>query len=150
MIPRWFTRVSPRFRTPTRITVVSGIFVAIGAALLPLNFHVQLTNLGTLFAFALVLAAVILLRRRDPTLDRPFRMPGSPWLPAIGILMCLGLGAFLGLLTFLGFLAWMGLGLMIYAAYGARKSRLREGIVVVSEGGPDDPGAIEKEIALGE
>jgi len=148
MIPQWFTHVSPKLRTPTRITIVGGIFVAIGAALLPLTFLVQLTNIGTLFAFAIVLAAVILLRNSDPTLPRPFRMPGNPWLPIVGILMCIGLGAFLGMLTLLGFLAWMGLGLMIYATYGARKSRLRQGEVLVGEL-PDDPGAVEKEIALG-
>jgi APA family basic amino acid/polyamine antiporter len=149
MIPTWFTRVSPRFRTPTRITLVGGLFVAIGAALLPLTFLVQLTNVGTLFAFALVLGALLVLRRDAPDLPRPFRMPGSPWLPIVGILMCLGLGWFLGTLTLLGFVGWMGLGLMIYALYGARKSKLRKGIVLVGEP-PDEPGAIEKEIALGE
>lgn len=149
MIPQWFTRVSPKLRTPTRITLVSGLVVALGAAVLPLALLVQLTNIGTLFAFAIVLGAVVILRRSDPGLARPFRMPLSPWLPAVGIVMCLGLGYFLGTLTILGFLGWMGLGLMIYAAYGARKSRLRAGVLLVGEA-PDEPGAIEKEIALGE
>lgn len=140
LIPAAFTKVSPRWRTPTRITLVSGLFVAIFAALLPLNLLLQLTNIGTLFAFAIVMAGVLYLRKKDPGLARPFRMPGTPWSVWLGIALCIGLVAFLPNLplTLMGFLGWMGLGLMIYAAYGARKSKLREGVVVVGETLPRD------------
>jgi APA family basic amino acid/polyamine antiporter len=136
MIPRTLVRIHPRHRTPTRVTILIGIFVALGAAILPLTFLAQLTNIGTLFAFAIVLGGIVILRRIEPALPRPFRMPGSPWLPLVGVVLCIGLALFLGALTWLGFVAWMGLGLMIYAAYGAPRSRLRAGEVVLEEPEP--------------
>jgi len=152
LIPAAFTRVSPRWKTPTRITLVSGAFVAVFSALLPLNLLLQLTNIGTLFAFAIVMAGVLYLRKKDPDVPRPFRMPATPWSVFLGIALCVGLVASLPNLplTLMGFLMWMGIGLMIYAGYGARRSRLRAGVVVPGPVAPDDPGAIEKEIALGE
>jgi len=125
LIPHWFVRIHPKFRTPTRITIASGLFVGLFAALLPINVLVQLTNVGTLFAFAVVLGAVLYLRRHEPALARPFRMPGHPWLPIVGIALCLGLIYYLGVLTWIGFVGWLGAGLMIYAAYGAPRSKLR-------------------------
>jgi len=133
MIPHALVKIHPRFRTPTRVTILIGALVAFGAAVMPINFLVQLTNIGTLFAFAVVLGAVVILRRTEPALERPFRMPFSPWLPALGMLLCAGLIYFLGALTWIGFLAWMGIGLMVYAAYGAPRSRLRAGEVVLEE-----------------
>lgn len=133
LIPRWFIRIHPKFRTPTRITIASGLFVGLFAALLPINILVQLTNVGTLFAFAVVLGAVLYLRKHEPGLARPFRMPGHPWLPYVGIALCIGLIYYLGPLTWIGFVGWLGLGLMIYAGYGAPRSRLREGEVVLEE-----------------
>jgi APA family basic amino acid/polyamine antiporter len=139
LIPRWFVRISPKHRTPTRITIASGLFVGLFAALLPLTLLVNLTNIGTLFAFVVVLAGLLVLRRREPDLPRPFRMPGSPFLPWLGIAACgalvVALIAFTrnGTLTLLGFVGWMGLGLMIYASYGAPRSRLRRGEVVLEE-----------------
>lgn len=133
MIPSALVKIHPKFRTPTRITIAVGTLVAFGAAVMPISTLVQLTNIGTLFAFAIVLGAVIVLRKKEPTLARPFRMPFSPWLPALGILLCLGLIYFLGALTWIGFIGWMGIGLMIYAAYGASRSKLRQGEVVLEE-----------------
>jgi APA family basic amino acid/polyamine antiporter len=133
MISRSLVKIHPRFRTPTRVTILIGVCVALGAALMPLNFLVQLTNIGTLFAFAVVLGAVVVLRKHEPTLPRPFRMPGAPWLPFLGIALCVGLIYFLGKLTWIGFVGWLGLGLMVYALYGASHSRLRQGEVVLEE-----------------
>ena len=85
----------------------------------------NLVSIGTLFAFLLVSAAVTVLRRTRPELERPFRVPFSPVVPALSVLACLYLMANLSLETWLRFLAWLALGLVFYAVYGYRHSRLR-------------------------
>jgi APA family basic amino acid/polyamine antiporter len=85
----------------------------------------DLVSIGTLFAFLLVSAAVPVLRRTRPDLERPFRVPLSPLVPALSVLACLYLMANLSVETWLRFLAWLVLGLLVYAGYGYRHSRLR-------------------------
>jgi basic amino acid/polyamine antiporter, APA family len=84
----------------------------------------ELTNIGTLFAFAIVAAAVLILRRRSPHLHRPFRVPFVPFVPLAGIAICLILMLALPSTTWVRFAGWMALGLLIYFAYGRRRSRL--------------------------
>jgi APA family basic amino acid/polyamine antiporter len=95
------------------------------AAFVPLATLADLVSIGTLFAFVLVSIAVIVLRHTRPDMKRPFRVPGSPGVPALSAAACLYLMANLSVETWLRFLAWMALGLIVYFGYGHRHSRLR-------------------------
>jgi basic amino acid/polyamine antiporter, APA family len=95
----------------------------------PLSAIVELVNIGTLFAFVLVNAGVIILRRVRPEMPRPFRTPFSPVFPAIGILLCVYLMAQLPLTTWVRFFGWLAAGVLIYVFYGYRHSRLRRAAV---------------------
>jgi APA family basic amino acid/polyamine antiporter len=99
------------------------MLTALIAGLLPIEILGKLVNIGTLAAFALVCGAVLHLRRSNPELHRPFRAPGIPWLPVLGILSCLALMLFLPLLTWVSLRVWAGIGLVIYFLYGARHAR---------------------------
>jgi APA family basic amino acid/polyamine antiporter len=125
LLPQWAARVHPRYRTPHVTTILTGVAVAAFAGIANLDEVVELTNIGTLFAFVLVAAGILVLRRVDPRRPRAFRTPFSPWVPLGAILSCAYLMAQLPRVTWLRFLLWMALGLVIYALYGARKSRLR-------------------------
>jgi APA family basic amino acid/polyamine antiporter len=120
----WFGRIHPRHRTPHVTTILTGIFVAFFSAVANVDEIVQLTNIGTLFAFVLVCAGVLILRVREPDRPRRFRAPLVPLTPVLGILMCLVLMAGLPLLTWGRFLLWLGAGLLVYFLYGRRRSRL--------------------------
>jgi APA family basic amino acid/polyamine antiporter len=133
LMPRAVSRVHPRTRTPILIIAVLGVVFALLAALVPLTEIVQLVNIGTLFAFVVVNAGVIILRRTRPDLDRGYRVPLVPLFPLIGIALCLYLMADLPGTTWLRFFAWMALGLAIYFLYGVRHSRLRQGQVLNPE-----------------
>lgn len=136
LLPAGLASVSRKHQTPNRLTLALGVVVGLGAAVVPLGILVLVTNLAALFIFGGAMLAVVLLRRREPDAPRPFRTPFSPWLPLAGIVACSALGLLAvfpidpsqqvaGRLTGLGFVAWMGLGLVIYATYGARSSLLR-------------------------
>ena len=99
--------------------------VAVVAALVPINILGEMVSIGTLFAFVLVCGAVIYLRRSDAEVFRPFRVPGVPWVPILGILSCLLLMAGLPLDTWLRLVVWLAVGLAIYFSYGRRHSVLR-------------------------
>ncbi|QBD74706.1 amino acid permease [Ktedonosporobacter rubrisoli] len=124
LLPSWFSRVHPRFGTPYRITLCIGIVVAIVAAVTPINAVAELVNIGTLLAFVLVSAAVVILRRTRPDLPRAFRTPLVPFVPILAIIVCGYLMISLPLITWLRFVIWLILGIVIYALYGMRHSRL--------------------------
>jgi APA family basic amino acid/polyamine antiporter len=124
LLPRYFARSHPRFRTPYRITIITGIIVAIMAALVPLESLAELVNIGTLFAFCLVSIGVIVLRRTQPDLPRAFRTPLVPVVPILAVLFCLYLMVSLPVDTWIRFVVWMVLGLVVYFAYSVRASRL--------------------------
>lgn len=126
LLPKGVSAVHPRFRTPYKSTLMTGIAVAICAAFLPIGVAAELTNIGTLFAFFLVSVGVILLRKRRPDLHRPFKVPLVPWVPAAGAIMCLLLMLSLPPLTWFRFIGWLGIGLIIYANYGYKRSRLMQ------------------------
>jgi basic amino acid/polyamine antiporter, APA family len=127
LLPPWLGRTHPRYRTPYRITIITGIVVALMAGFIPLESLAELTNIGTLFAFVLVSIGVIVLRRTNPDLPRSFRTPLVPVVPILAALACLTLMAFLPVATWARFVIWMIIGLVVYFAYGARKSRLARG-----------------------
>jgi APA family basic amino acid/polyamine antiporter len=124
LLPTWFAKVHPRFRTPYRVTIVTGVAVAAIAAFTPINILAEMTNIGTLFAFLLVSAGVPLLRRARPDLPRAFRTPLVPLVPLLAVVACLYLMLNLAGWTWIRFLVWLAVGLVLYAAYGARHSRL--------------------------
>ncbi|HXF95468.1 MAG TPA: amino acid permease [Gemmatimonadales bacterium] len=125
LLPPWAAKVHPRFRTPHVTTILTGVFVGVFAAFANINEVVELTNIGTLFAFVLVAAGVLVLWRREPNRPRPFRTPWMPWTPLIAIGACLYLMLQLPWITWLRFLLWLAAGLLIYLFYGYRRSRLR-------------------------
>ncbi len=120
----WLSKVHPRFRTPHHATVLTGVGVAALAALVPIGEAADMTNIGTLFAFALVCAGVLVLRRTRPNQPRPFRIPFMPWVPLLGMAACLGLMAFLPTITWIRFGVWTVLGVAVYCGYGIRHSKL--------------------------
>jgi len=125
LLPPSFARVHPRFRTPYMATLLTGGVVAVCSSVANINELVELTNIGTLFAFALVAAGVIILRIVEPTRPRPFRTPLVPWVPLAGIGCCVYLMFELPRITWIRFFLWMACGLVLYFFYGFRKSRLR-------------------------
>ena len=124
LLPPFLARVHPRFKTPYVGTVITGLFVATFAAFANIAEVVDLTNIGTLFAFVLVSAGVIVLRRLEPDRPRPFRAPLVPLTPIISIVTCLYLMLQLPKLTWIRFGIWLVIGLFIYLFYGMRHSRL--------------------------
>ena len=126
----FFGAVHERYRTPWKATILTGIFVAIGAALLPLRILADLTNIGTLFAFVVVCAAVLIMRRTHPDAERPFRAPLGMFTPLAGIVTCLVLMFSLPPENWWRLFAWLGLGMVIYFFYGRHHSvlaRMRRG-----------------------
>ena len=124
LLPPFLARVHPRFKTPYVGTIITGLFVATFAAFANIAEVVDLTNIGTLFAFVLVSAGVIVLRRLEPDRPRPFRAPLVPLTPIISIVTCLYLMFQLPKLTWIRFGIWLVIGLFVYLFYGMRHSRL--------------------------
>jgi len=127
LLPKAFARVHPKYRTPYVGTIITGLFVATFAAFANIAEVVDLTNIGTLFAFVLVSAGVIFLRRTEPDRPRPFRVPGVPFTPIISILACFYLMYQLPAITWIRFGIWLAVGLVFYFLYGFKHSVLRTG-----------------------
>jgi APA family basic amino acid/polyamine antiporter len=121
---RFFAAVHPRFQTPWKSSIVVGLFVAVLAGFLPIDALLHMTNIGTLFAFAIVCAAVLVMRRTNPNAHRPFRVPFSPIIPLLGIGGCLLLMFSLPPENWWRLLAWLAVGFVIYFLYGRFHSRL--------------------------
>ncbi|HLF14756.1 MAG TPA: amino acid permease [Bacteroidota bacterium] len=125
MLPEsFFGAVHDKFRTPWKGTIATGVFVAIMAAFLPLRILAEMTNIGTLFAFVIVCAAVLIMRRTHPEANRPFRAPFVPLVPILGILSCLLLMLSLPVENWWRLFIWLGIGFLIYFGYGRRHSVL--------------------------
>jgi basic amino acid/polyamine antiporter, APA family len=125
MLPPGVARIHPRFRTPARMTVITGGIVTVLAATLPLADLLDFVNIGTLSAFAIVCAGVLVLRVIQPNADRPFRAPFVWFFGLAGAILCPFLISGLSLPTWIRFGVWFAIGIVIYAAYGYRKSHLR-------------------------
>src|SRR5438132_12112557 len=124
LLPPFFARVHPRFRTPHVATIITGVFVGVAALFSSLDEMVNLTNIGTLFAFMLVCIGIIILRVKDPGRERGFRVPGGTWLlPVIGALSCVYLAKYLPHESWWRFGIWLAVGMVFYLSYGYRHSR---------------------------
>ncbi|HEY8548984.1 MAG TPA: amino acid permease [Vicinamibacterales bacterium] len=126
LLPQNVSVVHPRFGTPYVTTIVTCVIVAIVAGLTQIQVVGEMTSIGTLFAFMVVCTAVLVLRYKRPDAPRPFRVPGGPVFPVLGILSCLYLMLSLPVLTWVRFLVWLDLGIVIYWVYGRRHSPLAD------------------------
>ena len=126
LLPPAASKVHPRFGTPYITTIITCVIVAITAGFTQIQVVGEMTSIGTLFAFVVVCAAVLILRTKRPDATRPFRVAGGPIIPILGILSCVWLMLSLPVITWVRFLVWLDLGLLIYWLYGRRKSPLAD------------------------
>ena len=127
LLPPFFSKIHPKFRTPAHSNVLFMVFVALLASVVPAEVAGEMTSIGTLLAFTLVCAAVIILRKTMPDVERAFKVPLVPLVPILGILTCLVLMVFLPADTWIRLVIWMVIGLDIYSAYGIHHSVLEPG-----------------------
>ncbi|MBK5265108.1 MAG: amino acid permease [Alphaproteobacteria bacterium] len=139
LLPEVFSKVHPKFHTPYVITILTGIFVALFAAFFPVGKLADISNSGTLFAFAAVAIAVFVLRRTDPGRKRPFRTPGLYFTAPIAVAGCIYLFFSLSDDTKLLFVGWAAIGLIVYFLYSYRKSHVGRGLVEMHEEDVDIP-----------
>jgi basic amino acid/polyamine antiporter, APA family len=125
LLPKFFAKVHPKYRTPHVSTIITGVVVGVAALFTTLEDMVDLTNIGTLFAFFLVCLGIIILRIKDPNRERPFRVPFGIVIPVLGAISCIGLAIYLPPRSWERFFIWLAIGAVFYFLYGYRHSRLR-------------------------
>jgi APA family basic amino acid/polyamine antiporter len=125
LLPPWAAKIHPRYKTPHVTTIITGVVVGGFSAFMNIDEAVELTNIGTLFAFVLVAIGVIVLRVIEPGRPRPFRVPFSPVTPLLAVGSCIFLMAQLPWVTWLRFFIWLAVGIVLYFSYGYWHSRLR-------------------------
>jgi len=125
LLPRIFSEIHPRYRTPWRSNLLFMAFVSLFSAFAPISVVGEMTSIGTLFAFVIVCGGILIMRRTQPKLRRPFRTPGVPLVPVLGIAVNLTLMFGLGWTNWARLLVWLVLGLCVYFGYGRRHSTLR-------------------------
>jgi APA family basic amino acid/polyamine antiporter len=125
LLPQKFAEVHPKFRTPYFATILTGLVVGVTSMFTSIDEMVDLTNIGTLFAFVLVCIGIIILRKKEPDRPRSFRVPFVPWVPLLGIASCLYLMMGLPWITWVRFAGWLIVGMMVYRSYGFKHSKLR-------------------------
>jgi basic amino acid/polyamine antiporter, APA family len=122
--PSFFSAVHEKYRTPYKSTILTGVFVGLMGAFLPLDILSDLVNIGTLLAFAIVCGAVLIMRKTNPEANRPFRVPLVPLIPILGIALCLMLMFSLPWQNWARLVGWLGIGFVIYFLYGRHHSVL--------------------------
>ena len=128
LVPKgFFGDIHPKFRTPWKSTILTGLFVAAMAGFIPLSILAEMTSIGTLFAFVIVCGAVIVMRKTNPQANRPFRAPLVPLIPILGIATCLLLMFSLPYENWVRLIVWLVVGLLIYFLYGRRHSVMSHG-----------------------
>jgi APA family basic amino acid/polyamine antiporter len=129
LLPKYIAKVHPKYKTPHVATIITGVGVAVVSMFTTLEGMVNLTNIGTLFAFMLVCIGVMVLRIKDPDRPRPFRVPGGTYfVPVLGAISCVGLAIYLPPDSWIRFGLWLVAGLVFYVVYGYSHSRLRQGL----------------------
>lgn len=139
LLPEAFSKIHPKYNTPHVVTIITGVFVALFAAFFPVGALADISNSGTLFAFALVAIAVIVLRRTDPTRHRPFRTPAVMITAPLAVLGCIYLFFSLSWYTLGLFFGWAAVGMVVYFLYSRSRSHVGQGRVEVHEDDPDAP-----------
>jgi len=124
LLPKIFSDVHPKFKTPWKSNIMLCIFIGLFAAFVPMNVVGEMTSIGTLLAFLMVCVGILILRKTDPDAKRPFKVPFVPLIPILGILVCLVMMAFLPWETWLRLGVWLVIGLAIYFWYGKKNSKL--------------------------
>ena len=124
LLPRVFSAVHPKFKTPYKANLIILVLVGLFAAFVPGDIVGDMTSIGTLFAFILVCVAVIILRKTEPDLPRQFKTPWVPFVPILGIIVCAAMIFGLGWLNWVRLLGWLAIGFVIYFAYSRKNSRL--------------------------
>jgi APA family basic amino acid/polyamine antiporter len=127
LLPDAFSKLHPRFRTPAFATWFAGILVAIPAGVFDVGSFAEMSNIGTLFAFVLVSIGVIVLRYKDPTRHRGFRVPFGPVIPILSTVFCILLMAGLPAVTWIRFFVWLIIGLFVYYFYSRKRSEFYKG-----------------------
>ena len=135
LMPKAFSDLHPKFRTPYKANLIIFVMVGLFAAFVPGNIVGEMTSIGTLFAFMLVCAGVMILRKTNPELPRQFKTPLVPLVPILGIIVCGAMVFGLGWPNWLRLLIWLAIGFIIYFAYSFKHSKLQRGKVVI----PKDP-----------
>lgn len=125
LLPKVFSKVHPKFKTPYVSTIVTGSVALIFAGILPIHLLSELVSIGTLLAFTIVCIGIIILRVKRPEIPRPFRTPWVPFVPIMGAAICLAQMVALPLDTWLRLLIWMAIGFVIYFTYSVRHSKFR-------------------------
>jgi len=126
LLPKVFSDVHPKFRTPWKSNIVLCTFIALFAAFVPIRVVGEMTSIGTLLAFVMVCAGVLILRKQQPNIHRPFKTPWVPVVPILGILVCFAMMTFLPSDTWLRLIIWLAIGLVIYFTYGKKNSVIRK------------------------
>jgi len=124
LLPKLFSEIHPKFRTPAKSNLLFLLLVSVFAAFVPSNIAGEMTSIGTLLAFILVCIGIIVLRKKMPNAPRAFKTPFVPFVPICGVLTCLSLMIFLPADTWIRLIVWMLIGLDIYAAYGMKNSKI--------------------------
>jgi APA family basic amino acid/polyamine antiporter len=125
LLPKLFSQVHPKFRTPYKGNIILCVFISLFAGLVPINVVGEMTSIGTLLAFVLVCIGVIVLRKREPNLPRAFKTPWVPFVPILGIITCVAMMVSLPSGTWIRLFVWLVIGLAVYFFYGKKNSKVR-------------------------
>jgi APA family basic amino acid/polyamine antiporter len=125
LLPKIFSELHPKFNTPYKSNIVLCIFISFFAGLVPISVVGEMTSIGTLLAFVMVCLGILILRKKEPNLERPFKTPFVPIVPVLGIITCVVMMVSLPFDTWLRLFVWLAIGFLIYFFYGKKRSKLR-------------------------
>jgi APA family basic amino acid/polyamine antiporter len=125
LLPKVFSELHPKFNTPYKSNIVLCIFISFFAGLVPISVVGEMTSIGTLLAFVMVCLGILILRKKEPNLERPFKTPFVPVVPILGIITCVVMMVSLPFDTWLRLFVWLAIGFVIYFFYGKERSKLR-------------------------